>query len=119
VIFTSPTTQTASNTTIYTAANGDQLFSEWSGTSTSTGPDVAFSASPPRGSGCSRRTSVSASRSIRAGAARAPVKLLDRMAVRYRFERELQLLAAWDRAKRAWGAGPLAQPLPQLQAPRP
>jgi hypothetical protein len=43
VIFTSPTTQTASNTTSYTAANGDQLFSEWSGTSTSSGPDVAFS----------------------------------------------------------------------------
>jgi hypothetical protein len=43
VTFTSPTTQTASNTTIYRAANGDQLFSEWSGTSTSSGPDVTFS----------------------------------------------------------------------------
>jgi hypothetical protein len=43
VIFTSPTTATASNTTTYTAANGDQLFSQWTGTSTNVGPDVTFS----------------------------------------------------------------------------
>src|SRR5437762_5936074 len=43
VIFTSPTTTTASNTTTYTAANGDQLFAHWTGTSTSSGPDITFS----------------------------------------------------------------------------
>jgi hypothetical protein len=43
VIFTSPTTATASNTTTYTAANGDQLFSAWTGTSTSVGPNITFS----------------------------------------------------------------------------
>lgn len=43
VIFTSPSTATASNTTTYTAANGDQLFASWTGTSTSTGPDIEFS----------------------------------------------------------------------------
>ena len=42
VIFTSLTTATASDTTTYTAANGDQLFSEWTGT-TSVGPDITFS----------------------------------------------------------------------------
>jgi hypothetical protein len=34
VIATGPTTQVASNTTVYTAANGDQLFATWSGSST-------------------------------------------------------------------------------------
>jgi hypothetical protein len=43
VIFTSPTTTTASNTTTYTAANGDHLFAHWTGTSTSSGPDITFS----------------------------------------------------------------------------
>jgi len=61
VIFTSPTTQTASNTTIYTAANGDQLFSEWSGTSTSTGPDVAFSGPATFSGGTGRFTNASGS----------------------------------------------------------
>jgi hypothetical protein len=43
VIFTSPTTATASNTTTYTAANGDQLFSRWTGTSTGAGSEITFS----------------------------------------------------------------------------
>jgi len=45
VIATGPTTQVASNTTVYTAANGDQLFSTWSGSSTlnPTTLDVEFS----------------------------------------------------------------------------
>jgi hypothetical protein len=43
VIFTGPTTTTASNTTTYTAANGDQLFAHWTGTSTSSGPEITFS----------------------------------------------------------------------------
>ena len=34
VVFTSPTTLSASNTTTYTAANGDQLFATWTGTGT-------------------------------------------------------------------------------------
>ena len=34
VTATGPTTQVASNTTVYTAANGDQLFATWTGTST-------------------------------------------------------------------------------------
>jgi hypothetical protein len=34
---------TASNTTVYTAANGDQLFVSWTGTATSSGPDATFS----------------------------------------------------------------------------
>lgn len=33
----------ASNTTIYTAANGDQLFVTWTGTSQANGPDISFS----------------------------------------------------------------------------
>jgi len=32
VVFTGPTTLNASNTTTYTAANGDQLFASWTGT---------------------------------------------------------------------------------------
>jgi hypothetical protein len=43
VTFTGPTTAIASNTTVYTAANGDQLFATWSGTSTTVGADVTFS----------------------------------------------------------------------------
>jgi len=34
VVFTSPTTLNASNTTTYTAANGDQLEASWTGTGT-------------------------------------------------------------------------------------
>jgi hypothetical protein len=37
------TTAIASNTTVYTAANGDQLFVSWTGTATSSGPDNTFS----------------------------------------------------------------------------
>jgi hypothetical protein len=33
----------ASNTTVYTAANGDQLFVSWTGTASSSGPDNTFS----------------------------------------------------------------------------
>ena len=61
VIFTSPTTQTASNTTVYTAANGDQLFSEWSGTSTSIGPDVTFSGPATFSGGTGRFVNASGS----------------------------------------------------------
>jgi len=43
VIFTSPTTATATSTGTYTAANGDQLFATWTGTATSNGPDNTFS----------------------------------------------------------------------------
>jgi hypothetical protein len=43
VIFTSPTTAIASNTGVHTAANGDLLYSSWTGTSTSNGPDIQFS----------------------------------------------------------------------------
>jgi hypothetical protein len=43
VTFTGPTTAIPSNTTTYTAANGDQLFASWTGTSVSDGPLVTFS----------------------------------------------------------------------------
>jgi hypothetical protein len=37
------TTPSASNTTIYTAANGDQLFVTWTGAGIVNGPDITFS----------------------------------------------------------------------------
>ena len=43
VTFTGPASAIASNTTTYTAANGDQLFATWTGTATSVGPDNTFS----------------------------------------------------------------------------
>ena len=43
VIFTGPTTAIASNTGVHTAANGDLLYSSWTGTSTNNGPEIAFS----------------------------------------------------------------------------
>jgi hypothetical protein len=43
VTFTGPTSAVASNTTTYTAANGDQLYAAWTGTATSSGPDNTFS----------------------------------------------------------------------------
>jgi hypothetical protein len=43
VTFTGATTAIASNTTVYTAANGDQLFVTWTGTATANGPDNTFS----------------------------------------------------------------------------
>ena len=43
VTFTSLTTAIASNTTIYTAANGDHLFVTWTGTASSSGADNTFS----------------------------------------------------------------------------
>lgn len=43
VTFTGATTAIASNTTVYTAANGDQLFVSWTGTALSSGPDNTFS----------------------------------------------------------------------------
>lgn len=43
VTFTGPTTAIATNTTTYTAANGDQLFVIWSGSGTANGPDNTFS----------------------------------------------------------------------------
>jgi hypothetical protein len=61
VIFTSPTTATASNTTTYTAANGDQLFSHWTGTSTSSGPDITFSGPETYAGGTGRFADASGS----------------------------------------------------------
>jgi hypothetical protein len=61
VIFTSPTTTTASNTTTYTAANGDQLFSHWTGTSTSSGPDITFSGPETYAGGTGRFADASGS----------------------------------------------------------
>lgn len=43
VTFTGPTSAIASNTTTYTAANGDLLFASWTGTSVGGGPVVTFS----------------------------------------------------------------------------
>ena len=61
VIFTSPTTGTSSNTTKYTAANGDQLFSTWTGTLTADGPDVIFSGPETYSGGTGRFTNASGS----------------------------------------------------------
>jgi hypothetical protein len=61
VIFTSPTTGTASNTTTYTAANGDQLFARWTGTSTSAGPDITFSGPETYAGGTGRFADASGS----------------------------------------------------------
>jgi hypothetical protein len=61
VIFTSPTTTTASNTTTYTAANGDQLFAHWTGTSTSSGPDITFSGPETYAGGTGRFADASGS----------------------------------------------------------
>ncbi len=43
IVVQGATLSTASNTTVYTAANGDQLFVSWTGTATSSGPDATFS----------------------------------------------------------------------------
>lgn len=43
VTFTGPTTAIAYNSTIYTAANGDELFVNWTGTSTNAGVIHSFS----------------------------------------------------------------------------
>jgi hypothetical protein len=43
VTFTGPTSGTATNSTIYTASNGDQLFVTWTGTSTNVGVIHSFS----------------------------------------------------------------------------
>ena len=64
VIFTSPTTTTASNTTTYTAANGDQLFAHWTGTSTSSGPEITFSGPETYAGGTGRFADASGSASI-------------------------------------------------------
>ena len=61
VIFTSPTTTTASNTTTYTAANGDQLFAHWTGTSASSGPDITFSGPETYAGGTGRFADASGS----------------------------------------------------------
>jgi hypothetical protein len=61
VIFTSPTTTTASNTTTYTAANGDQLFAHWTGTSTSSGPVITFSGPETYAGGTGRFADASGS----------------------------------------------------------
>jgi hypothetical protein len=39
VTFTGPAAANASNTTVYTAANGDRQFVSWPGTATASGPD--------------------------------------------------------------------------------
>ena len=61
VIFTSPTSTTASNTTTYTAANGDQLFAHWSGTSTNSGPEITFSGPETYAGGTGRFADASGS----------------------------------------------------------
>jgi hypothetical protein len=61
VTFTSPTTGTSSNTTTYTAANGDQLFSTWTGMVTANGPDVIFSGPETYSGGTGRFTNASGS----------------------------------------------------------
>jgi hypothetical protein len=61
VLFTSPTTAIASNTTIYTAANGDQLFASWTGTSTNIGPAITFSGTETYEGGSCRFSQASGS----------------------------------------------------------
>jgi hypothetical protein len=58
VMFTGPATAVASNRTIYTTADGDQLFSTWSGVATIAGPDVAFSGLERFAGGTGRFTKV-------------------------------------------------------------
>ena len=59
--FTSATTSIAVNTTVYTAANGDQLFASWTGTATSSGPDNTFSGPETITGGTGRFTGASGS----------------------------------------------------------
>jgi hypothetical protein len=61
VIFTGPTTAIASNTTTYTAADGDQLFASWTGTSTNDGPLVEFSGQEVYAGGTGRFADASGS----------------------------------------------------------
>jgi len=61
VIFTGPTTAIASNTATYTAANGDQLFAAWTGTSTTIGPDITFSGTETYAGGTGRFADASGS----------------------------------------------------------
>ena len=61
VLFTGPTSAIASNTTTYTAANGDQLFATWTGTSTNTGPDITFSGPETYAGGTGRFVAASGS----------------------------------------------------------
>ena len=62
--FTGTTTAIASNTTTYTAANGDQLFASWTGTSVNDGPLVTFSGPELYTGGTGRFAGVSGSSSI-------------------------------------------------------
>ena len=64
VTFTGPTTAIASNRTTYTAANGDQLFATWSGTSVSDGPLVTFSGPEQYVGGTGRFSGVTGSSAI-------------------------------------------------------
>ena len=59
VVFTGPTTATASNTGTYTAANGDQLFATWTGTATMNGPAITFSGPETIAGGTGRFTNAS------------------------------------------------------------
>jgi hypothetical protein len=61
VVFTGPTTATASNTGTYTAANGDQLFASWTGTATINGPAITFSGPETIAGGTGRFTNASGS----------------------------------------------------------
>ena len=64
VVFTGPTTAIASNSTTYTAANGDQLFATWTGTSTSVGADITFSGPETYTGGTGRFVAASGSATI-------------------------------------------------------
>ncbi len=59
VVFTSESDATASNTTTYTAANGDQLFSTWTGTSKTVGADISFSGPETYAGGTGRFSNAS------------------------------------------------------------
>ena len=72
VTFTGPTTAVASNTTTYTAANGDQLHATWSGTSVSEGPLVKFSGPETYTGGTGRFTGASGSAWISGSASLNP-----------------------------------------------
>ena len=65
VIFTGPTSAIASNTTTYTAANGDQLFATWTSTSVSIiGPAITFSGAETYAGGTGRFVGASGSTEI-------------------------------------------------------
>jgi hypothetical protein len=61
VTFTGLNTAVASNTTTYNAANGDQLFATWTGTSANDGPAITFSGPEEYAGGTGRFLNASGS----------------------------------------------------------